>query len=197
MKILPKVVACRRVVLLDRFYANNNPYKFTDPDGRFARPDPPHMRIVTESQTQNANGSITVQRITSASDMAPPLPTGGMVVLLPQHRSAGGAPATTGDKVMARLLNFSEKANATVEVTSGQRTVEQNRAVGGAANSQHLQDNAADIRISGNSARETAQAAHDSGEFNRVNEYTNGQGVHVDLRSEGRQGLWRDWRPQE
>lgn len=72
-------------------------------------------------------------------------------------------------------------------------TPKQNRAVNGAADSQHLQDNAADIRIAGNSARETALAAHESGEFNRVNKYTNGQGVHVDLRSDGKQGLQRDW----
>jgi RHS repeat-associated protein len=176
-------------------YANNNPYKFTDPDGRFGRPDPPHMRITTETQTQNANGSVTVQRITSASDMAPPPPTGGKVVLLPQS-SASGAPAKVGNAVKERLLNFSEKAGKSVEVTSGQRTTEQNTAVGGAPASQHLNDNAADIRIEGSTTTQTADAAHESGEFNRVNEYSNGRGVHVDLREDGNQGRFDDWRPR-
>jgi RHS repeat-associated protein len=182
------------IVAFNRYrYANNNPYKFTDPDGRFGRPDPPHLRITTESQTQNANGSVTVQRITSASDMAPPSPTGGEVVLLPQG-SAGGAPATVGNAVQERLLNFSEKAGKSVEVTSGQRTPEQNAAVGGASASQHLSDNAADIRIQGNTPAQTADAAHQSGEFNRVNEYSNGRGVHVDLREDGNQGRFDNWR---
>jgi uncharacterized protein YcbK (DUF882 family) len=96
-----------------------------------------------------------------------------------------------------RLLNFSEKTNSTVEVTSGQRTVEQNRTVGGASQSQHLQDNAADIRISGSTPKQTADAAHSSGEFNRVNQYTDGRGVHVDLKQEGTQGRFTDWKPKK
>lgn len=96
-----------------------------------------------------------------------------------------------------RLLNFSDKSGKNIEVTSGQRTVEQNRAVGGASRSQHLQDNAADIRISGNTPRQTADAAHGSGEFNRVNQYTDGRGVHVDLKQDGTQGRFTDWKPQK
>lgn len=82
-------------------------------------------------------------------------------------------------------------------MTSGQRTVEQNRAVGGASRSQHLQDNAADIRISGNTLKQTADAAYSSGEFNRVNQYTDGRGVHVDLKQDGTQGCFTDWKPQK
>nr|WP_255595635.1 Ig-like domain-containing protein [Lysobacter sp. BMK333-48F3] len=184
------------LVAFNRYrYGNNDPYKFTDPDGRFGRPDPPHMWITAVGKKQNTDGSVTVQRMISASDTISGQPTGGAVVLLPQ-RSAEGAPAKVGDAVQERLLNFSEKAGKIVEVTSGQRTVEQNAAVGGAPASQHLNDNAADISIQGNTPTQTADAAYESGEFNRVNEYTNGRGVHVDLRENGNQGRFDNWRPR-
>lgn len=53
----------------------------------------------------------------------------GSVSLLPQ-RSADGEPANVGNRMMERLLNFSEKEGKTIEVTSGQRTPEQNEFVG-------------------------------------------------------------------
>ncbi|HAM21475.1 MAG TPA: hypothetical protein DCQ04_04230 [Actinobacteria bacterium] len=98
---------------------------------------------------------------------------------------------------MSKLLNFSDKEKKTVEVTSGERTPEQNRAVGGAARSQHLQNNAADIRIGGYSKTTTADAAHASGEFNRVNEYPDGRGVHVDLKDDGTQGRFDNWQRRD
>ncbi|WP_421681206.1 D-Ala-D-Ala carboxypeptidase family metallohydrolase [Stenotrophomonas bentonitica] len=91
-----------------------------------------------------------------------------------------------------KLLNFSNKSGKNVEVT-GQRTVEQNRTVGGASRSQHLQDNAADIRINGGTATQTADAARGCGEFNRVNQYTNGRGVHVDLKQATRSPTGVTW----
>lgn len=50
-----------------------------------------------------------------------------------------------------------------IEVASGQRTVRQNRTVGGASRSQHLQDNAADIPVSVLTPKQTAGAAYDYG----------------------------------
>lgn len=96
-----------------------------------------------------------------------------------------------------KLLYFSDKSGKNVEATRGRRTVEQNRAVGGASRSQHLQDNAADIRINGSTAKQTADAAHGSGEFNRVNQYTDGRGVHVDLKQDGTRGRFTDWKPKK
>lgn len=75
--------------------------------------------------------------------------------------------------------------------------MEQKRAVGGASRSQHLQDNAADIRISGDTPKQTDDAAHGSGDFNRVNQHTDGRGVHVYLEQEGTQGRFTDWKPQK
>jgi hypothetical protein len=106
-------------------------------------------------------------------------------------------PAFAGSEVTTKLLNFSDKSGKNVEATSGRRTVEQNRTVGGASRSQHLQDNAADARINGSTAKRTADAAHGSGEFNRVNQYTDGRGVHVDLKQDGTQGPFTDWKPKK
>lgn len=99
-----------------------------------------------------------------------------------------------------RLLNFSEKSGKTINILSGIRTPEQNaRVAHPEMNSQHLPSNggnAADITIDGYSGSQTARAAFQSGEFNRVNEYTMPLGsvdVHVDLKATGNQGLFIDW----
>lgn len=180
-------------------YANNNPYKFTDPDGRQAVPDKPLVFYQMTTRTTTDGGAVNVTR-TNVSNYGivhgTQTEVRGTVTLLPQ-RSLGGTPANPGPAVTTRLLNFSDKSGQNIEVTSGQRTAEQNRAVGGASRSQHLQDNAADIRISGNTPKQTADAAHSSGEFNRVNQYTDGRGVHVDLKKDGTQGRFTDWKPNK
>ncbi|MRF19956.1 MULTISPECIES: RHS repeat-associated core domain-containing protein [unclassified Stenotrophomonas] len=180
-------------------YANNNPYKFIDPDGRQAVPVRPLVFYQITTRTTTDSGAVNVAR-TNVSNYGivhgAQTEVRGTVTLLPQ-KSLGGTPANPGPAVTTRLLNFSDKTQQNIEVTSGQRTVEQNQAVGGATRSQHLQDNAADIRISGSTPKQTADAAHSSGEFNRVNQYTDGRGVHVDLKQGGTQGRFTDWKPQE
>ncbi|MCI1131115.1 D-Ala-D-Ala carboxypeptidase family metallohydrolase [Stenotrophomonas maltophilia] len=180
-------------------YANGNPYKFTDPDGRQAVPGQPLVFYQTTTRTTTGSGAVDVVR-TSVSNYGIVHGTRtevrGTVTFLPQ-KSLGGAPANPGSEVTTKLLNFSDKSGKNVEVASGQRTVDQNRTVGGASRSQHLQDNAADIRINGSTAKQTADAAHSSGEFNRVNQYTDGLGVHVDLKQDGTQGRFTDWKPKE
>ncbi|MFL9582643.1 RHS repeat-associated core domain-containing protein [Stenotrophomonas sp. AB1(2024)] len=180
-------------------YGNGNPYKFTDPDGRQAVHDQPLVFYQTTTRTTSDSGAVDVAR-TNVSNYGVVHGTRtearGTVTLLPQ-KSLGGKPANPGPEVTIKLLNFSDKSGQNIEVTSGQRTVEQNRTVGGASRSQHLQDNAADIRINGNTAKQTADAAHGSGEFNRVNQYTDGRGVHVDLKQDGTQGRFTDWKPKK
>lgn len=186
-------------------YTANDPINFTDPDGRTTCPGSPECsanNISTSTEvttTTNANGSATDSRqhveFNRVSDTEARV-TEGSVTRLPQA-SNNGAPAVVSGDMQESLLNFSESEGGTnIEVTSGLRTPAQNQAVGGAGNSNHLSTNnaqAADIRISGQTATETANAANSSGEFNRVNEYTNGRGVHVDLRPTGNQGRFRDW----
>jgi len=173
-------------------YANGNPYKFTDPDGRSGKPILPFMDRL-EIRSELSTGAIKVERMPQ-SDMGPTVAQ-GTIILLPQ-RSMQGEPANVGAAVMNSLQNFSQSEGKSVEVTSGQRPVQQNSDVGGARKSQHLQDNAADIRISGYTKTQTADAAHASGNFNRVNEYPDNRGVHVDLRRDGNQGRFDNWRPQ-
>ncbi|MCX7557740.1 D-Ala-D-Ala carboxypeptidase family metallohydrolase, partial [Xanthomonadaceae bacterium JHOS43] len=178
------------------WYANNNPYRYKDPDGRQSQPVREYEVLI---RTPNADGGVAVERKMVADygiAVGGEASGAGSVTLLPQQ-SAQGAPAVVGREIMNRLMNFSEKEGKTVEVTSGERAPEQNAAVGGAPASQHLSDNAADIRIQGNTTTQTADAAHKSGEFNRVNEYSNGRGVHVDLRSDGKQGRFDNWRHRD
>ena len=161
-------------------------------------------------ETRNQDGSITIDRtrITAAEDKTVQTRNGpitvsaptkvekfGSIRLLPQQ-SANGAPAVVTAEMQNRLLNFSASSGYTIQITSGIRTPEQNRSVGGASRSAHLStgtDQAADIKIEGFSPRKTADLAFASGQFNRVNEYLNDRGVHVDLRATGSQGRFTNW----
>jgi len=194
-------------------YAVNDPINAFDPDGRdscsganLGDCNMKNIAISTEvSTTTNSNGSATDTRqqvernrvtdTTTTADI-------GSITRLPQN-SNNGAPAVVEEDMQSALLDFSEEQGVNIEVTSGVRTPEQNRRVGGTPRSNHLNTNnlqAADIRISGQSAAQTADQAVSSGSFNRVNEYNRnapayrgGSGVHVDLKSTGNQGRFTNW----
>jgi uncharacterized protein RhaS with RHS repeats len=120
----------------------------------------------------------------------------GSIALQPQD-SAGGAPARITPTMEERLLYLSEQEKKAVNVHSGIRTPEENaRVKHPEKNSQHLPKNggnAADITIDGYTGPQTANAAIQSEQFNRVNIYSDGDDVHVDLKANGNQGLFIDW----
>ncbi|RZJ19724.1 MAG: hypothetical protein EON91_00415 [Brevundimonas sp.] len=172
-------------------YVANDPVNRTDPTGMIGCKE--GDRDCSIARTPNSDGSVTVSRSeTVRTEERGTVRTAtveqGSIRLLPQNQSANGAPAVVTPEMQHRLLEFSEEEGTTVNVTSGIRTPEQNRRVGGAANSAHLttnSDQAADISITGYSRAETAAAAYHSGQFERVNDYGNSKGVHVDLRDVG------------
>lgn len=102
-------------------YANNSPYKFTDPDGRQAIPDRPLVFYQVTTHTTTHSGAVNVAR-TNVSNFGIVHGTRtevrGTVTLLPQ-RSLGGTPANPGPAVTTRLLNVSDKSGQNTEVTSG------------------------------------------------------------------------------
>jgi uncharacterized protein YcbK (DUF882 family) len=193
-------------------YALNDPVNLTDPTGTcvdgITCPDESPITSSTTSinTTTNPNGSQTDTRTTThiSSDLSNvSVEQQGSVERLPQQ-SLGGAPATVTPAMQDKLLNFSEQEGQTVQVTSGVRTPAQNAAVNGAKSSPHLStnpDQAADIKIQGYSRSQTFNAAANSGQFNRTNEYNpsapNAQsgraGVHVDLNTTRRQGRYINW----
>jgi len=179
-------------------YTYNDPINRIDPDGRAAsNPDDFQIDATYIDVTENDDGSITetrmrIQGSTSSTGSSVTTSQTGSITRLPQT-SANNAPAEISDDLKEKLFNFSQSVGETVEVTSGIRTEEQNRDVGGARNSSHLTGDAADIRIQGRTAEQTADAAHRSGQFTRVNEYTDGRGVHVDTLTGGNQGRFTDW----
>ena len=68
-----------------------------------------------------------------------------------------------------------------ITITSGFRTIANNKREGGVSNSQHLQGRAADFKVAGVSAKTLAKTAKNSGMFSYVGEYSTW--VHVDVRS--------------
>lgn len=172
-------------------YVNADPVNHTDPTGMIGcKEGDPDCTI---TRTPNSDGSVTVSRSETVRTeergvVRTTTVQQGSIRLMPQNQSARGAPAVVTPEMQHRLLEFSEKEGKTVNVTSGIRTPEQNRIVGGATNSAHLttnSDQAADISITGYTRAETAAAAYRSGEFERVNDYGNSRGVHVDLHDVG------------
>jgi RHS repeat-associated protein len=179
-------------------YVGNDPIRGIDPTGLCANSakchDPDSYGETYKNDTTNSDGAVTTSR--QKESVGPngtiKVEQTGTINKLPQD-SDNGAPAAVNANMEDRLLNLSDQVDKPVEVTSGTRTASQNQAVGGASSSPHLVNEAADIRIPGNTPAQTADAAHASGQFNRTNEYTDGRGVHVDTRSTGNQGRFTDW----
>ena len=152
----------------------------------------------SETTTKNADGSNTVSRTSVSYQSCDGSPCNrsestGTITLKTQN-SANGAPAVVDSTIKTALLNFSAKEGVTVNVNSGTRTSEQNAAVGGASSSQHLVGNAADIAIEGRTPEQTGAAAADSNSFATVNVYTDGRGVHVDMKARS-SNFYRQWQP--
>lgn len=92
---------------------------------------------------------------------------------------------TTGEAQASTLLLQrlemlrAELGNVPITITSGYRSPVKNQAVGGAQDSQHLQGNAADIRVAGKTPAEVAAAAKRVG-FTGIGTYP--KHTHVDVR---------------
>lgn len=175
-------------------YANNNPYKYVDPDGRESSSSHHEDRYTAKSFTSrniNSDGSVTVSRETLQV-----MPNGGMsskntgtITNLPQ-RSLRGAPATPTAKMENKLLNLSNKIQKNINVHSGSRSQEQQNQLKDSSNnivassSQHTVGDAADISAANMDGNALASSAASSGEFERVNLYPSGA-VHVDQKDVG------------
>ena len=74
-----------------------------------------------------------------------------------------------------------EVGDRPIKVTSGYRTEEYNRLVGGARKSQHMQGKAADIMVKGMTSEELKKHAEKVG-FSYTQTYPNKPHLHVDVR---------------
>lgn len=83
------------------------------------------------------------------------------------------------EELIERLQILRELAGAPITINSGYRCYKHNRAVGGASSSQHINGKAADVVISGKSAKQMAVLAEQAG-FRCVLLYSNR--IHVDVR---------------
>jgi uncharacterized protein YcbK (DUF882 family) len=68
-----------------------------------------------------------------------------------------------------------------ITITSGYRTPEYNKKVGGVTNSQHIRGNAADIMVKGMSSQELKKYAEKVG-FSFIQTYKDKPHLHVDIR---------------
>lgn len=95
------------------------------------------------------------------------------------------SPDTQEVKVDSRLLDklqaLRDRVGKPVIVTSGYRTPEHNKRIGGAKGSYHMQGLAADIVIKGLTSREIAAIARDIG-FTGIGVYPTRGHCHVDVR---------------
>ena len=151
-----------------------------------------HMVEIT---SKNPDGSVSVQRyMVTINQIAGEGEVNeyGEIELLTQ-RTDDNEPAYVSEGMKRSLFDFGDTEGQPVQITSGIRTPEQNHAVCGAPDSSDLIHQAADIRILGYIDTQTARAANRSGEFYRVSEYTDGRGVHVNMKATGNQGLFMDW----
>lgn len=80
------------------------------------------------------------------------------------------------------LQRLRDKVGKPLTVTSGYRCQKHNKAVGGAANSQHVLCTAADIRVPSGMTVDQLAAAADAVGFTGVGKYYKQGFVHVDVR---------------
>lgn len=83
--------------------------------------------------------------------------------------------------LLAKLQLLRDRIGKPIRVTSGYRTVEHNREVGGSPKSQHLLGKAADIVVDGMTSAQVAAFARDIG-FTGIGVYPKRGHCHVDVR---------------
>ena len=163
------------------WYANNNPNKFVDPDGRFGC-------AASRIKSVCIGGGATALRTSVRS----PRDTGDL------SRVAATNPTPNVKLRPGKVLSDPFLGNdlqalsdsvggKDIDVISGyrsQREQDRERAAGNvraAKSSQHTKGRAADIKIEGMSQADVGKAAFDLGRFERVNVYDSPDaGVHVD-----------------
>lgn len=93
--------------------------------------------------------------------------------------SDSGSVVKLDSKLLEKLQLLRDKLNNPINITSGYRTPECNKHVGGSSNSYHMKGMAADIYSLGYTPTEIAKAAEEV-DFNGIGIYSNF--VHVDVR---------------
>jgi uncharacterized protein YcbK (DUF882 family) len=93
-------------------------------------------------------------------------------------------------RLIVLLQRLRDKVGKPLTVTSGYRCQKHNKAVGGAANSQHVLGTAADIRVPSGMSVDQLAAAADAVGFTGVGKYYKQGFVHVDVR--GFRARWTD-----
>ena len=84
-------------------------------------------------------------------------------------------------KLVERLQILRDMVKKPIYITSGYRTSEYNKKVGGAIKSQHMEGKAADITVKGMTAKELELLAKKVG-FTYTQTYFNKPHLHVDVR---------------
>ncbi len=182
--------------LFNRYsYANSNPYRYFDPDGRVGCTGT-KIKIVCDS------GGVPGLRTSVRSG----LDTGDLARAMsvdpaPNVKLRAGV-QLKDDAIKTDLQALSNSLDGKdIDVISGYRSKEKQdgliaqRNPRAAKSSQHTRGSAADIKIPGMTQQEVGAAAHKLGRFERVNVYGSAAaGVHVDYLDvgEGTQ-LYRDW----
>jgi len=176
-------------------YANRNPYRYLDPDGRVGCTGT-KIKIVCDG------GGVPGLRTSARSG----LDTGNLARAMsvdpaPNVKLRAGV-QLKDDAIRTDLQALSNSLDGKdIDVISGYRSKEKQdgliaqRNPRAAKSSQHTRGSAADIKIPGLTQQEIGAAAHKLGRFERVNVYGSAAaGVHVDYLDvgEGTQ-LYRDW----
>lgn len=172
-------------------YATNNPIINSDPSGLISKSDFSPASIANRidniinsyfGNSQNQNSQIVSPVQTKQSTN---------VSQLTDNKNGSvdyGQYNVTSTTLRNRLDKFANDTNQNIIVTSGDRSSERNKAVGGANASRHLNGDAADIKVNGVSNEQLAYMANKSELFNTTIYYpvvelprALSPHVHVDL----------------